>query len=251
MPGIDNDDGYADHPGFCSNTCRVQCFPNPSLPWAIEWNDETCIFVPEPIGATNDLVYDDVLICDCADGPDVRPDANGDCDCPDVVDPDPEVDYMGFVAANKYCESLGIGAALVKIDSAQKNEAVVNMINAGNIVQENGGYDYDLDDDVEDDETNNAYWIGLYDDHETQPDPIGYWKWIGDGSLVAGNLALWESGEPNDNDGDVNTPGEEDCGVLQGNDGDGSMPPQPGRWNDEACENEFRFVCEFPLEQAP
>jgi cysteine-rich repeat protein len=255
MEGIPNDDGFIDHPGFCSGACRVQCFPNPSLPWAIEWNDETCVFVPEPPGATADTDYDDLRICDCDPGDtDVRPDADGDCHCvdadtgdeyPALSQPTWEVDYLGFVAAKKYCEGLGIGATLVKIDSTLKNQAVVNMINAATAE--------DVDDyDIGGDEVDNPYWIGLYDDHTTQADRPGYWTWIGDGSLVAGNLSgLWESGEPNDADGLTTTPGQEDCGDLQGDDGDGSSPSEPGRWNDEACEREFRFVCEFPLEQAP
>jgi hypothetical protein len=97
--------------------------------------------------------------------------------------------------------------------------------------------------------TTSPYWIGLYDNHSTQIDPPGLWIWIGDRTNVAGNggNSLWMSGFPNDIDNDTDTPGQADCGAMIGADNSGTT----GEWNDLPCNQQLRFVCEFPLEQSP
>jgi cysteine-rich repeat protein len=273
--GVENDDGLEDTSGFCSNTCEVQCFPSPARAWAKESADDTCVFVPEPAGDATGGAYDDLP------------------------------GNLGFVAAEAYCDGLGIGAHLVKIDSEAKNDFVYDLVTAslagddavsdtaycgaGTIDAIECGFIVDIDNDggdpslcnptgvdgdvgydpLEDDtvlcpggdndggddelcciEVPNApYWIGLYDNHTTQIDPPGRWIWIGDETAVAGNggNALWMSGFPNDIDGDTDTPGQADCGGMIGADGSGT----PGEWNDLVCDAQYRFVCEFPLAQAP
>jgi len=292
------DDAFIDDSGFCSNTCELQCFPNPNRAWADTWEGETCVFVPfVPVpGDTTGNQYD-------------------------------EVGRGTFVDAQRYCESLGIGANLVKIDSASKNEFVYDLVSASlsadptdyrdvvvcpfvfvdlsdpnepvcysapQLAEEPNDddeipcpddllEDYVLDDNGNDPENKLCddgdgnetvlcaayrdddgglpylctddrfpYWIGLFDDHTTQIDPPGLWKWVSDGSAVSGgnnggNNPLWLSGQPDDLDNDTSTPGQQDCGVMLGSDNEG----QVGEWADEACDSFYRFVCEFPLQPNP
>jgi cysteine-rich repeat protein len=241
IPGVDNDDSYDDTSGFCSNTCQVQCFPSPARAWAKESADDTCVFVPEPVGDNTGGVYDDL---DFLSG------------------------NLGFMAAEAYCGGLGINAHLVKIDSEEKNDFVYDLVTASlaaDIATSDTAYCLAFTQDAIPcpaasndggdpdacciEVANAPYWIGLYDVHTTQIDPPGLWTWIGDESAVSGNggNGLWMSGFPNDLDGDTGTPGQADCGGMIGSDSSGT----PGEWNDLVCNATYRFVCEFPLDQSP
>jgi cysteine-rich repeat protein len=239
-----NTDGYEDTTGFCTNQCRVQCFPNPAIPWADEY-DGNCLFVPEPVGETGDLVFDDFLHCNCEDSADEPVNEDGECDCEeDDVPPDPSPDLKAFVEADAFCQSLGIGARLVKVDSTEKNNVVMDLVNSAT---EDDGFDYA---DLTGSDAN-PYWIGLYDNHTNQPDPPGTWTWYSDDSAVSNNggNSLWANGEPDDSDLVLSTPGQQDCGIITGLDEDGE--DESGEWFDESCSATFRFVCEFPLDQDP
>jgi len=239
------DDDYLDTTGFCNNECELVCFPSPVRPWTGVYDDSTCVFVPESFLPEQDEpgVYNDVA-------------------------PVP-YSYPTFFEAEEYCAGLGIGAHLVKIDSENKNAFVLNLLDSIAATPDSDLYirqdavecDDDEDDIVDGGDPDlcgqlvedQPYWIGLRDLHTTQPDPRGYWTWIGDGSLVSNTLqsALWEPTEPNDADNDPATAGQEDCGVMIQSDDDGVGAATPGRWNDRGCAQEYRFVCEFPLGQNP
>jgi cysteine-rich repeat protein len=239
-PGMPaNTDGYVDAPGYCTNTCQLRCFTTPQVAWADVY-EGNCIFVPENPEAADDAdQYDDLL------------------------DDEENVALKGFIGAEAYCESLGIGAHLVKVDSDSKNGIVTDIINAATTADDyDGAYEEDsailagdYDEVVGAVLGFNGYWIGLYDDHTTQPDPDGYWEWYGDGSLVASAVQdLWASGQPDDGNVDTDTPGQQDCGVIYGqgveDEEPGDLLPD-GEWADEDCNRPFRFVCEFPLTQNP
>ncbi|XP_055367119.1 CD209 antigen-like protein E [Betta splendens] len=68
-------------------------------------------------------------------------------------------------------------------------------------------------------------WIGLTD-AETE----GTWKWV-DGTLL-GSLSYWAAGEPND------LGGAEDCGEVVWN----------RYWNDESCDHQDYWICEWVSE---
>jgi cysteine-rich repeat protein len=228
-PGMPpNTDGYVDSPGYCTNTCKLRCFTTPAVAWADVY-DGNCIFVPEdPAEADDADVYDDL--------------------------PAAPTTFKGFVGANTYCENLGIGAHLVKVDSVAKNGVVTDIINAATAADDYLDYET-LDAFVLSGDADllgfNGYWIGLYDDHTTQPDPDGYWTWVSDGSLVSSAVqATWASGQPDDFNVNPNTPGEEDCGIIFGLNAD-EEELQSGSWADEDCTRQLRFVCEFPLAQNP
>jgi cysteine-rich repeat protein len=229
---LSNTDGYVDAPGYCTNTCRLRCFTAPNIAWADEY-DGNCIFVPEDPEAADDAdEYNDLN-----DGEDVT--------------------LKGFVGAEAYCASLGIGAHLVKVDSVAKNAVVTDIINAATAADDYDGYEFDsvIFGQEEPPLGFNGYWIGLYDDHTTQPDPEGYWTWVSDGSLVSGAVqGQWAADQPDDANVDPNTPGQEDCGVIFGQGVDDDAPGdllQDGEWADEDCTRPFRFVCEFPLTPNP
>jgi hypothetical protein len=249
------DDGYIDDHAWCNADCQVECFDSAPRAWAKSYEDETCIFVPEPVGDDTAMVYDDLYI-EPVEGTQV---------------------YPGFGQAEAYCAGLGIGAHLVKVQTAQasenaaKNTVVANVVTAS--VNAAGSDAYcplriggvcvfeDLDEPLP---VGLPYWIGAYDDHTTQADPPGYWKWIGDGSLMSGGNngganPLWDgpNNEPNDLDADTTTPGEEDCAAIIGEEEEDAATE--GRWQDRNCDGDsptlgswgFRFVCEFPLQPAP
>jgi cysteine-rich repeat protein len=233
---VSNTDGYLDSPGYCNQSCRLRCFDQPNVAWADDY-DGNCLFVPEDPEAADDAVtYDDLN-----DGEDVT--------------------FKGFVGAEAYCESLGINAHLVKVDSVAKNAVVTDIINAASAADEYDNYESDQalvfgqDGPI----GVNAYWIGLYDDHTTQPDPEGYWTWVSDGSLVSNAVqGQWAADQPDDMDVDPNTAGQEDCGVAFGMEFDETNEEtgvgdllQDAEWADEDCTRQLRFVCEFPLAQNP
>jgi cysteine-rich repeat protein len=257
--GAPNDDGFVDTDGFCTDQCVVQCFQNPAIAWADEYQGN-CVFVPEQNWASNDLDYQDISMCGCEDGTPLAdvPDVNGDCFCPDGPDegtaPDPGFllpDFSSFLSAASYCENLGLDAHLVKIDSQAKNELVMDLINAATAAEVfdpllgDIGYEDFLETLV------NPYWIGLADEHTTQADPEGLWTWYPDATDEVDNSLtnLWLSGQPDDADDDVATPGQEDCGAMYGLDDEGD--DDSGGWADHSCGAAFRFVCEFPLDQSP
>jgi cysteine-rich repeat protein len=97
--GVENDDGFDDTSGFCSSTCEVQCFPSPSRAWARESADETCVFVPEPLNDTTGNEFN-------------------------------EYGLANFVEAEAFCDGLGIGAHLVKIEDEAKNDFVYDLVAA-------------------------------------------------------------------------------------------------------------------------
>lgn len=68
---------------------------------------------------------------------------------------------------------------------------------------------------------NKNAWIGANDKSAE-----GNWAWVDGGEFVFEN---WRSGEPNNE-------GNEDCAILQGD--------QSGRWDDRACAQTFRYLCE-------
>jgi cysteine-rich repeat protein len=225
---VSNTDGFVDAPGYCTNTCQLRCFTAPNVAWADEY-DGNCLFVPEdPAAADDPDTYDDLN-----DGEDVT--------------------FKTFVGAEAYCKSLGIDAHLVKVDSVAKNAVVTDLINAATSADDFDEYEFEATvfGQGEPPIGFNAYWIGLYDDHTTQPDPEGYWTWVGDGSLVTGAVqGQWASDQPDDLNVDPNTPGQEDCGVAFGW-GPTETVLQDAEWADEDCTRQLRFVCEFPLTQNP
>ncbi len=116
---ISNTDGYVDAPGYCTNTCQLRCFTAPNVAWADEY-DGNCIFVPEnPALASDAGQYDDLL------------------------DDEDEVSFKGFTGAEAYCDSLGIGAHLVKVDSVAKNAVVTDIINAATEADDFDEYEFE------------------------------------------------------------------------------------------------------------
>ena len=97
--GVLNDDGFADTSGYCSNTCEVQCFPSPSRAWAKESEEETCVFIPEPLNDATGTVFH-------------------------------EYGLATFVEAEAYCDGLGIDAHLVKVADESKNDFVYDLVAA-------------------------------------------------------------------------------------------------------------------------
>ena len=67
-----------------------------------------------------------------------------------------------------------------------------------------------------------GYWIGL-----TDAEMENQWKWSDRTPL--GPYANWKDGEPNELQHHV----QEDCVVLT-----------DGGWNDNSCDNRFKFICE-------
>jgi hypothetical protein len=89
-----------------------------------------------------------------------------------------------------------------------------------------------LDNELDGIDRNTEYWIGA-NDRTTEMS----WRWVSDGS--AATYTNWGSGEPN-NDGSFGA--EEDCAEIQPSNSGASGTA--GSWNDAACGNDRRFVCE-------
>jgi hypothetical protein len=76
-------------------------------------------------------------------------------------------------------------------------------------------------------------WIGLQQYASPPPsNPEEGWRWVIGGSFLG--YDPWSSDEPNDEDGDES--GQEECALWRG----GSSG-----WNDEACSNQFGYLCEL------
>ncbi|XP_012581596.1 PREDICTED: C-type lectin domain family 10 member A [Condylura cristata] len=71
-------------------------------------------------------------------------------------------------------------------------------------------------------------WMGL-------SDPEGVWKWA-DGTDYDTNFKNWKPGQPDDWHGH-GLGGGEDCAHFH----------PDGRWNDDACQRDYRWVCETGL----
>ncbi len=148
-------------------------------------------------------------------GGETDPGVGGSTGNPGELDCSTEGDYtvcsnagLTWEAAQEYCVSQG--GALVKIDNADENNEVAQLVN------EEG-----------------STWIGA-NDRDTE----GEFRWT-DGSQVTGENAHWQGGQPNDS-------GEngEDCAVLHSsadwNDVDCSL----SGFSDDPPE--MTFVCEKP-----
>ena len=82
------------------------------------------------------------------------------------------------------------------------------------------------------------WWIGANDMAEE-----GTFKWVSDGSSVAGDL--WGNSEPNDQVWVVTDVA--DCVLLIDSNGEFGYPGTGGRWNDHMCNDDFKFICEGPI----
>lgn len=71
----------------------------------------------------------------------------------------------------------------------------------------------------------NQWLIGLDQKNASGANAAGTWEWV-DGTLVAGGVENWNSGEP---DG-------ADCGAMNSN----------GTWRDWSCTNGENWICEVP-----
>uniref|UniRef100_A0A8P0TQX4 Asialoglycoprotein receptor 1 n=2 Tax=Canis lupus familiaris TaxID=9615 RepID=A0A8P0TQX4_CANLF len=74
-------------------------------------------------------------------------------------------------------------------------------------------------------------WMGL-------SDPEGIWKWV-DGTDYETNFKNWKPGQPDDWHGH-GLGGGEDCAHFH----------PDGKWNDDACQRSYRWVCEAGLGSA-
>jgi hypothetical protein len=75
---------------------------------------------------------------------------------------------------------------------------------------------------------NDDHWIGLAQSAGASQPEVG-WQWNGGAAVV---YTHWQSGAPNDNDGDES--GSEQCGAIQAD----------GTWDDQRCSSSYKFLCE-------
>ncbi|KAL9959773.1 hypothetical protein ACROYT_G033128 [Oculina patagonica] len=108
-------------------------------------------------------------------------------------------------SAKQYCRSIGNGVQLVKINSVEENEFVLQLVS-------------------ERAPSLHGVWIGLVWHVNTQK-----WAWSDNSDPVYTN---WKTGEPN---GNANEP----CGHMILN----SNSPVNGYWNDLSCLNRMGYVC--------
>ena len=104
---------------------------------------------------------------------------------------------LPWEGAEQACANLPGQTSLAVVQSESENEILRSLV---------GGSDV---------------WIGANDKASEMN-----WVWVGGGEWVYEN---WRSGEPNNS-------GNEDCAVLQGNQG--------GRWDDRPCAQSFPYLCE-------
>jgi hypothetical protein len=147
-----------------------------------------------------------------ATGGDTDPGVGGSTGNPGELDCRTEGDYticsnagLTWEEAQEYCVSQG--AALVKIDNADENNEVAQLVN-----QEG------------------STWIGA-NDRDTE----GEFRWT-DGSQVTGENAHWQDGQPNDADG-------EDCAVLHSSADWNDVDCALTGFSDD---HQMTFVCEEP-----
>lgn len=232
--GIDGDcgDGFWDEPDFCQ-ACQLECANHA---WWTEYKDDPayCAFIAEPHGELDDNAL--IAVSDDA------------------------------IEARAHCESFGIGATLVRINNQTENDALHDL-------RENNSPDACQGDTCGDE----WFWIGLIDRSArtgAEEDPPGDWFWIrSDDNLITDEpgpfaaldvFAPWfnedATEEPNDADGNPNTPGDQNCAVMLGADFEESG--NDNDWADFSCAAEeggdgpILFFCEFPLvdgvpQQAP
>jgi hypothetical protein len=145
-------------------------------------------------------------------GGETDPGVGGSTGNPGDLDCSTEGDYiicsnagLDWEEAQAYCVSQG--AALVKIDNADENNEVAQLVN------EEG-----------------STWIGA-NDRDTEGD----FRWT-DGSQVTGENAHWQDGQPNDADG-------EDCAVLHSSADWNDVDCALHGFSDD---HQMTFVCEKP-----
>lgn len=167
-------------------------------------------------GYSEDVVGPDAGGQDKNDEPGPAPDAGPQPDAEPTVSPcvegtanttDPVTGHclmffggspLPWEGAEQACANLPGNTSLAVLQSESENELLRSLIG------------------------NNEAWIGGNDKSSENN-----WVWVDGGAWVYDN---WRSGEPN------NGSGNEDCAIIQGNQG--------GKWDDRPCAQTFRYLCE-------
>nr|XP_054601494.1 CD209 antigen-like protein E isoform X1 [Nothobranchius furzeri] len=127
--------------------------------------------------------------------------------------------YSSWKGSRSFCEDLG--ADLVKIDSREEQEFLVEKVKTFVML------------DISD-----GFWIGL-----TDSEVEGIWTWV-DGSPLDSRMKFWLEGQP-DNSKKRSASGEDCVTILK------REAKDLNTWNDDTCILAFKSICEKPAGTGP
>jgi cysteine-rich repeat protein len=269
LNGAVRNDLYTDGPGVCSSVCEIQCFPSQNVnesglkgagprDWAGPWkNDTYCLFAVEPYGDATIEAFDNVT--------------------------------DSWEAAQDYCEGYGLNANLASVTDVSGEDANQIISDFGSAADGADGLD-DIEDlfdsrfwiGLRDVHTTQADPPGMWIWWPDGPNVSN-----NNGNWAPAVSAIGQNKQPDDGDNVPSTPGQQDCGAsiveppaiacdFDNSDLDPAGPDAPcvadspegvciegdicseeiagrptARWYDEDCRKDYRFFCEFPLDQDP